>query len=70
VPAPFRFGGAKSLKHETVEADVVVGCESMAMIVGYLAGKRVISCILPGNKTCELPQSGIEHMQNLVEMRI
>ena len=65
-----RFGGAKSLMHETVEADVVIGCESMAMVVGLLAGKRVISCIPPGGKPCQLHHSEIEHMHNLVEIKI
>ena len=64
-----RFGGAKSLMHETVEADIVVGCGSMALVVGLLAGKRVISCIPPGGDPLQLPQPEIEHMQNLIEKR-
>ena len=70
APSLIRFGGTKSLMHETVEADLVVGCNSMAMVVGLLAGKRVISCIPPGGNPCQLPQTEIEHIQNLVEMRI
>ena len=70
APVLIRFGGAKSLMHETVEADVVIGCESMAMVVGLLAGKRVISCIPPGGKPCQLHHSEIEHMHNLVEIKI
>jgi hypothetical protein len=69
-PALTRFGGGESLMHETVKADVVVGCESMAMVVGLLAGKRVISCIPPGGAPCQLPQTEIEHLQSLVEKRI
>jgi hypothetical protein len=69
APKLIRPGGVKSLLHETVEADLVVGCESMAMVVGLIAGKRVISCIPPGGNACQLPHSGIEHMQNLVEKR-
>lgn len=60
------IGGDKTLLEETAEADVVVGCESMAMVVGLLAKKRVISSIPPGGKTCSLPQAKIEHMQALV----
>lgn len=69
APALIRFGGTKSLMYETVAVDVVVGCASMAMVVGLLAGKRVISCIPPSGNPCQLPQSEIEHMQNLVEKR-
>lgn len=61
------IGGTKTLLEETVEADVVVGCESMAMVVGLLAKKRVISSIPPGGKSCSLPHLGIEHLKALVE---
>ena len=49
-----------------MEADVVVGCASMAMVVGLLAKKRVICSIPPGGRMCALPQKGIEHLQVLV----
>jgi len=58
-------GGIRTLLEEIVESDVVVGFESMAMVVGLLAGKRVISCIPPGGKACALPQSDIEHLQHI-----
>ena len=56
----------KSLIEQIVGADVVVGCESMAMVVGLLAKKRVINSIPLGGKTCGLPQVEIEHLQVLV----
>jgi hypothetical protein len=62
-----RIGGGEALLAEVVACDVVVGCESMAMVVGLLAGRRVISCIPPGGKTCELPQPEIESMQRLLK---
>ena len=66
---PIVAGGTRTLVQEIVEADVVVGCESMALVVGLLAGKRVVSCIPPGGKPCALPQREIEHLQRLVETR-
>jgi hypothetical protein len=57
----------KSLLEQIVEADIVVGCGSMAMVVALLAKKRVISAIPPGGKACELPQDQIEHLQVLVK---
>ena len=60
------IGGNKTLLEETVEADIVVGCESMAMVVGLLAKKRVISSIPPGGKPCSLPHSEIEQLQALL----
>ena len=56
----------KTLMEQIVEADLVVGCESMAMVMALLANKRVISSIPPSGKECGLPQSAIEHLQNLV----
>lgn len=57
----------KSLIEEIVSANTIVGCESMAMVVGLLAGKRVISSIPQGGKICGLPQAGIEHLQQLIK---
>lgn len=55
-------GGSQTLMQEIVDCDVVVGCESMAMVVGLLAGKRVISCIPPGGRPCMLPYPEIERL--------
>lgn len=62
---PIVNGGIRTLLEEIMESDVVVGFESMAMVVGLLAGKRVMSCIPPGGEPCALPQPGIEHLQRL-----
>lgn len=63
---PIVRGGAKNLFEEVVDADVVVGCESMAMVVGLLAQRRVLSCIPPSGRPCVLPQAEIESLQALV----
>jgi hypothetical protein len=56
----------KSLIEDIATANIIVGCESMAMVVGLQAGKRVISSIPPGGKVCGLPHSGIQHLQRLI----
>lgn len=66
IPPLVEFGGKKTLLEEILAADIVVGCESMAMVIGLLAGKRVISSIPQGGRPCQLPHGGIEHMQRLV----
>jgi hypothetical protein len=63
---PITSGGSKSLIEEIAESDVVVGCESMAMVIGLFAKRRVISCIPPGGRACTLPQTEIQHLQQLV----
>lgn len=59
------LGGSDTLLRETLAADIVVGCESMAMIVGLLAGKRVVCSIPPGGRPCQLPHAGIEHLTGI-----
>ena len=58
-------GGGQTLLQEVVDCDVVVGCESMAMVVGLLAGKRVVSTIPPGGRACVLPYPEIERLTSL-----
>jgi len=64
---PIEAGGQRPLVEEVAESDVVVGCESMAMAIGVLAGKRVVSCIPAGGKPCGLPHPQIEHMRQLLK---
>jgi hypothetical protein len=63
---PLARGGQRPLVEEIGGADVVVGCESMAMVVGLLAGRRVVSSIPPGGRPCGLPHPAIEHLQTLI----
>lgn len=63
---PVVRGGGRPLFEEVVDADIVVGCESMAMVIGLLAKRRVVSCIPPGGRPCVLPQPEIESLQALV----
>lgn len=65
---PIVQGGSRTLLEEMAGCDVVVGCESMAMVVGLLAGKRVISCIPPTSKrVCALPQPEIVSLHALLK---
>jgi len=64
---PVTNGGLNSLIEEINNNDIIVGSESMAMVIGLLANKRVISCIPPGGRSCQLPHTEIEHLQNIVK---
>lgn len=64
---PIFIGGANTLVEEVAKSNVVVGCQSMALVVGLLAGRRVISNIPPGGKPCVLPQKEIENFQNMLK---
>ena len=67
---PIVTGGTLTLIEEVAACDVVCGCGSMAMVVGLIAGRRVISCIPPGGKPSGLPHREIESMQSLVANRV
>ena len=60
----------QSLIEEISEANIVVGCESMAMVIALFANKRVVSCIPTGGKECTLPHVGIEHFQTLIAQNL
>jgi hypothetical protein len=66
VSAPLDISEGKALIEDIAAADVVVGCESMAMVVAVLGGKRVVSAIPPGGHPCALPQAEIELLQDLI----
>jgi hypothetical protein len=66
---PIKISEGRTLVQDVLESDLIVGCESMALTIALLAGKRVISCIPPGGKPCALPSSEIEHLQQLVGKR-
>lgn len=61
-----QVGGKDSLIQEISKCNIIVGCESMAMVVGILANRRVISTIPKSGRKCTLPHPQIEHLQNLI----
>lgn len=63
------MGGTRTLLEEIAESDWVVGCESMAMVVALLAGKKVISCIPPGGRACVLPHTEIVSLHDILEIK-
>lgn len=63
---PLVCGEAKTLLEQIAACDIVAGCATMAMVVGLLAGKRVVSCVPPTGKTVPLPQAEIEDMCLLI----
>jgi hypothetical protein len=66
APCPVTISSSPSLIDDVVAADVVAGCNSMAMVVALAAGKRVVSCIPPGGARCILPHREIQQLQSIV----
>lgn len=66
-PGIVNLSDGKPLIEEIVDADMVVGCESMALVIGLLAQKKVVSCIPPGGPVCRLPQTDILHLRELAK---
>jgi hypothetical protein len=67
--AHVRFSSGTTLEQDIAGADIIVGCESMAMVIALIGGKRVVTAIPPGGRPCQLPQPGIESLRNLAEAR-
>ena len=60
------INNSKSLIHHILNSQIVVGCESMAMVIALMAGKKVISSIPKGGKPCVLPHKEIKIMRDLM----
>ena len=60
---PVSFSSGRELAADIGDSDWVAGCNSMAMVMGLLAGRHVICCIPPGGPPCVLPQSDIRSLQ-------
>lgn len=52
----------RTLAEDIAWADTVAGCDTMAMVVGLAAGRRVVSAIPPGGRALSLPFGQIERL--------
>ena len=60
-----RLSSGKTLLDDIAQADIVVGCESMAMVIAVQCGRRVISCIPLKEVALKLPFEEIETLSVL-----
>lgn len=65
-----RLDDSLTLAEAIAWSDVVVGCQTYAMIVALAAGRRVISSIPCWAPPCVLPQSGIIKLSDLLPPNI
>ena len=65
-----QFSKEKSLMQDIVDCDIVVGAETMAMVVGLISRKRVVSSIPEKGRECILPFPEIEHISELVNKEV
>lgn len=52
------------LLDDILDSTIIIGCNTMALIVALAVGKRAVSCIPAGGRNCILPHTGIEHWRN------
>jgi len=50
---------------DIMKSNIIVGINTIALVLGLLANKKVISCI-PGKKNCELPHNKIISFKDLI----
>ena len=61
------LSSGKTLLEDVATSDIVVGCESMAMVIALQCGRRVVSCIPLRQVGLKLPFSEIEILSSLVD---
>ena len=57
----------KSLLQDIIKSDIVVGRQTMALVVALKCGRRVVSCIPSNEKRCIIPYSGINELRDLLK---
>ena len=56
---------SRSLEQDVAWSDIVVGCQSYALVVALKAGKQVFSCLPPYAPSLMLPYPGIQELRKL-----
>ena len=56
-----------SLMQDIIKADIVIGRQTMALVVALKAGKKVFSCIPDNEKRCVIPYKGIVELRDLLK---
>lgn len=54
------------LINQIINSSLIAGCSSMAMVIGLLANKRVVSVIPPEGRSSGLPHKNIEKLSELI----
>ncbi len=65
-PRLLKISSKDNLLEDLAAHQIVVGSESMAMVVALICGKRVLSAIPPGAVKCCLPHHEIELLRDMV----
>jgi hypothetical protein len=63
---PVSLDHSVGLDEAISRCDWLAGCESMAMVVGLAAGRRVIGTLPPWAPACRLPHRGLIHLRDRV----
>jgi len=57
----------KSLIQDIIKSDIVIGRQTMALVVALKLKKKVISCIPANEKRCIIPYKGITELRDLIK---
>ena len=58
---------SNSLENLIANSDLILGCETNAMVVGVACGKEAISTLPPNAPRCRLPNKAINHLRDIVK---
>ena len=62
-----RISKNKLLIQDIMKSDIVIGRQTMALVVALKSKKKVISCIPPDEKRCIIPYKGVAELRDLVK---
>ncbi len=63
----FFFSDNEDILSDIMWSSTVVGCGSMALVIGILAGRRCISVIPPGGQKSSIPHSELLHLSSFID---
>ncbi|MDC0253247.1 hypothetical protein OAK75_00015 [Bacteriovoracales bacterium] len=61
-PCEIKISQDKNLVKDILSHEYIVGCETMALVISIMVGKKVISAIPKEGRPCQLPFKEIQHL--------
>ena len=61
-----RISGVEDIFDDIYESDIVLGCETQALVIALMMNKQVGSILPPWAPKCSLPHTGIIHLRRWI----
>lgn len=61
----YKLSSNTELYIDIAKADIIIGCETMAMMIAYLANKQILCSIPTGGGNCRLPINNLRYIRDI-----